>query len=122
MIVDDPPVDEVLLDDPLEDRRIALPVPRTVGIDDGDRAAFADAEAVRLGPQNSALLGETERFQPRLEIVPGREAAILVAALRLRLIATEKDVSPGDRNANTARHNLLGAKPRTHWNTVATLK
>ena len=49
--------DQVLLDDALEDRRIAPAVPRALRIDDGDRPAFADAQAVRLRPQDAALLG-----------------------------------------------------------------
>ena len=63
-IVDDAAADEMFLDDPLEHRRIALPVPRAFGIDDGDRPAFADAQAVRLGAQDAALLGQAELLQP----------------------------------------------------------
>ena len=57
-VVDDAAADEVFLDDPLEHRRIALAVPGAFRIDDGDRAAFADAQAVRLGAQDAALLGQ----------------------------------------------------------------
>ena len=52
----DAAADEMFLDDPLEDRRIALPVPRTFWIHDGDRSAFADAQAVHFRAQNPALL------------------------------------------------------------------
>jgi hypothetical protein len=46
----------MLLDDPLEDRRIALAVPRPFRIDDGDWTAVADAKAIGLGAQDAALL------------------------------------------------------------------
>ena len=62
-LLDDPSDDEMLLDDAFEDRRIAAAVPRAFRIDDGDRAAFADAQAVRLRPQDAALVGETEFLQ-----------------------------------------------------------
>src|SRR4051812_22964063 len=97
----------MFLDDPLEDRRVALPVPGTLGIDDGDRPAFADAQAVRLRAKHAALLRQAECLQARLQIVPRREAAILVAAFRLRLIAAEKDVPPGGGNADAVRNRPL---------------
>ena len=67
-------------------------VPRALGIDDRNRAAFADAEAIGLGAQDAALLGQAELLQAALQELPRREAAILVAAFRLGLIAAEKDV------------------------------
>src|SRR5262245_18683991 len=42
-IGDRPAVDQVLLDDPLEHRRIAGPIPGAVRIDDRDRSALTDA-------------------------------------------------------------------------------
>jgi hypothetical protein len=54
-VLNDASGDEMLLDDPLEDRRIALPVPRALWIHDGDRSAFADAQAVHFGAKNAAL-------------------------------------------------------------------
>ena len=99
--------DEVLLDDALEDGRIAVPVPRALRVDDRDRAAFADAQAVRLRPQNAALLREAELLQPALQVIPRREAALLVAALRLGLIAAEEDVAPAHGDAEAFGDLLL---------------
>src|SRR5437764_14742146 len=90
--------DQVLLDDPLELRRIALAVPRAFGIDDCNRTAFADAQAVGFTAENSALVREAQLPQPRLQKFPRREPAGEVAALRLCLIAAEKDVPPRNRN------------------------
>src|SRR3954462_2654019 len=106
-IFDDLAADEVLLNDPFEDRRIARRVPRAFRIDDGDRTAFADAEAVRFAAQDAALLGQAERLQARLEVVPRGQSAFLVAALRLRLIAAQKDVPLRDRDADALRNRAL---------------
>src|SRR4051794_20716588 len=103
----DAPGDEMLLDDPLEDGRIALRVPRAFGVDDRDRSAFADAQAVGLGAEDAALLRQTELLQPPLEKLPRGEAAVFLAALRVRLIAAEEDVPPRDRHADRLRHGAL---------------
>ena len=50
------PADEMFLNDAVEHGWIALPIPCPFGIDNGDRAAFADSEAVHLAAQDSALL------------------------------------------------------------------
>src|SRR4051794_27736870 len=92
--------DQVLLDDPLEDRRIALAVPRAFRIHDGNRTAFTDAQAIGLGAQDAALFGEPELLKARFQKLPRDEAAMQVAALRLGLIAAEKDVAPGNRNSD----------------------
>src|SRR5205085_2618817 len=47
-VLDDPPADQVLLDDALDVRRRQVAVPRPLRIDDADRAGGADAEAVAL--------------------------------------------------------------------------
>src|SRR5690348_4224951 len=89
--------DQMFLDDPLEDRRIALAVPRAFRIDNGVRSAFADPQAVGLGAENAALLGQTQLFEARLEKLPCDEATMQVAALRLGLIAAQKDVAARDQ-------------------------
>src|SRR4029079_3207818 len=89
-------LEEVLLDDPFEHRRIAFPVPRALGIDDRNRPAFADPQAVGLRAEDAALIGEPQFLEAALQIVPGREPARLVATLRRGLIAAEEDVAPGD--------------------------
>jgi hypothetical protein len=56
-ILNDATSNEMLLDDPFEGRRIALPIPRAFGIDDSDRPAFADSKAVGLAAKDPPLLG-----------------------------------------------------------------
>ena len=90
------------------DRRIAFAVPGAFGIDDRNRAALADAQAVGLGAQDAALLRQPELLQPPLQKVPGRQPAFLVAALRRGLIAAEKDVPPRDRDADRIGDLSLG--------------
>src|SRR5262249_13813146 len=104
---DRPAPDQVLLDDPLEHRRIALGVPRPFGIDDCNWPVFTDTEAVGLRAQDSALVREAELFQSSLEEFPCDKATMQVAALRLRLIAAEKDVAARDRNADALRDLAL---------------
>src|SRR6185436_15351378 len=89
---DDAAADQMFLDDPLENRRVALAVPGAFGVDDGNRPAFTDAQAVRLGSQDATLFGQPKLLEAPLQEVPCRKAAILVAAFRLGLIAAEKDV------------------------------
>jgi hypothetical protein len=47
----------MLLDDPFEDCRIARSIPGAFGIDDRDRTAFADPEAIDFRAKDTALLG-----------------------------------------------------------------
>ena len=98
--------DEVVLDDALEGGRVAFAIPGALGIDDGDWTAFADAQAVGLRPQDAALLRKPQLLEPPLKKVPGRKAAILVAALRRRLIGAEKNVPARHRDADGLRNGL----------------
>src|SRR6185295_12019650 len=93
--------DQMFLHDPLEDRRIALAVPRALRIDDGNRSAFADPQAVGLGAENAAVLGQPQLFEARLQELPCDKAAMQVAALWLGLIAAQKNVAPRDGNTDT---------------------
>ena len=68
----------MFLDDLFEHRRIARRVPHALGIDDGDRSALADAQAVGFRSENAALLGEAELLQPALEEFPRRETALFL--------------------------------------------
>ena len=94
VVVHDPAAYKVLLDNPFQHRRIACAVPGAFGIDDGNRPAFADAEAVRLRAQDPALFGQTHLLEALLQKLPRREPAIALAAFRFRLIAAEKNVPP----------------------------
>src|SRR5438128_1341258 len=106
-LVDDPAADQMFVNDALEHRRIAAPIPRAFGIDDRDRAAFADPEAVHFAAKDAALLRQAELLQASLQEFPRREPAILLAAFRIRLIAAQKDVAPRDGDADRFGHTLL---------------
>ena len=100
-VVDDhATADQMFLNDSLEDGWIARAIPGPFGIDDCDRAAFADAKAIRFRPQDAALLRQAELLQPALEEFPRRQTAFLLAALRVGLIAAEKNVPPRDGHAD----------------------
>src|SRR5436309_12570642 len=107
-VLDDAAADEMLLDDALEHRRIALTVPSAFWVHHRDRSAFADPQAVRLRAQNPALLRQPELFEPSLQEVPRSQPAIFFAALRRRLIAAEEDVPPRHRNADARCDGTLG--------------
>src|SRR5438128_1955489 len=113
MVGDDSAADEMFLNDALENRRIARPVPGTFGIDDGNRSALADPQAIRLGSEDAALLGEAELLQPPLEKIPRGKAAVLLATLRVRLIAAQKDVPPRDADPDALRDCAL--RLISHW-------
>ena len=72
------------------------PRTRRLPVDDGDRPALADPQAIRLRSEDAALLRQFELLQPPLQEVPRGEAAILVTAFWIRLIAAEKDMAPRD--------------------------
>ena len=104
-LVDDAAADQVILNDPLEHRRIAPPIPRAFGIHDGNGTTLADAKAVHLAAQDAALFRQAELSQAAFEELPRYEPALLLAALRGRLIAAEEDVASRDRHADR-RGNL----------------
>ena len=93
----------MLLDDAFEHRRVARAIPRAFGIDDRNRPAFADAQAVRFRAADAARFRKAEFLQPRFQVVPRDERSLLVAALRRRLIGAEKDVTLDDGEAELAR-------------------
>src|SRR6185295_12680145 len=105
--------DKMLLDDPLEHRGIALAIPGAFRIDDRDRPALADSEAVGLGAQHAPLLREAEFLETLLQVVPGGHAALFVTALRRRLVGTEEDVALCLGHADLCRH-LPFAVPVPH--------
>src|SRR5438034_7440873 len=107
LVFDDAAGDEVFLNDALEDRRIAFAIPGALGIHDGDRTAFADAETVRLRAQNSTLLGQAELLETPLQKIPRREPAILLAAFRRGLIAAKKNVATRHRHADRCGDRAL---------------
>jgi hypothetical protein len=62
--------DQMLLNDPLEHRRVTAAIPRPFGIDDGDGAAFANAQTVCLRAQDTTGLRQPELFEPLLQKFP----------------------------------------------------
>ena len=101
VVGDDPPRHEVVVDDALEHRWVALSVPCALRIDDGDRSALANPEAVGLRSKDPALLGQAQLLQPPLEKIPRGQPALLIAAFRCRGVAAKKDMP--SRNGNTNR-------------------
>ena len=97
--------DQVGLDDGLERWRVAPGVPGPLRVDNRDRAALADTQTVRLGAKDPAPLRQPQVLEPAFQELPGGQAPLLVAALRVRLIAAEKDVTAGVRHADR-RGNL----------------
>jgi hypothetical protein len=92
--------DQVLLDDALEHRRIARPIPGTFRVHHGNRSSFADPKTVGFGSEYAALLRQAEFFQPPLQEFPRREAALLVTAFRVGLIAAQKNMAARRRHAD----------------------
>src|SRR5437764_3375831 len=103
-LVNDPSANQMFLDDALEHRGVALSVPCALWIHDRNRTAFANPKAVGLRAQDAALLRQSELPQAALQKVPRRKPALLVAALRVRLIAAEKNVAARDGYPDRFRH------------------
>jgi acetyl esterase/lipase len=99
---------QVFLDNLLQDRRVARTVPGAFRVDDRNRPAFTDAEAVGFRPQDATLLRQPELLQPPFQELPRGKPAFLFTAFRGRLIAAEKDVATGYRHADVFRAPLLG--------------
>lgn len=75
-------VEDVVLEDAFEDGGVGGVVPGVVGVDDGDGAAGADAEAVALGAEDVGGGAVEFKFgEAALEVVPGVFAALGVATV-----------------------------------------
>ena len=98
---------EVLLDDPLQHRRVARAVPGAFRVDDRDRPALANPQAVGLRAEDAAALGELQFAQAPLQVGPSLETAFLLAALRHALVAAEQDVPLCNVDAERRRDSLL---------------
>jgi hypothetical protein len=73
--------------------RSAGVIPGSFGINDGDGAAGANAEAINFAPINERFrTGQIQFFQPLLEKVPRSDCLSQRSALRLGLVGTEEDV------------------------------
>jgi hypothetical protein len=91
--------DEMILNDPFENRWITFAVPGPLRIDYCDRAGVAYSKAIRFRSKDTTTLIKLELLQSFFEVVPGLVGALSIATLILALIATEKDVSPRLRDA-----------------------
>jgi acetyl esterase/lipase len=103
---------QVFLDDLFQDGRVARGVPRAFGVDDRDRPAFANSQAVGLRAQDAALLRQPELLQSAFQELPRRKPAFLLTAFRRGLIATEKNVAAGYGDADAFGAAFLGLR---HW-------
>ena len=83
----------MLIDDAIEVLGIAVAIPYALGVNDGDRTAGADAQAVGLGPLHSTAIGQAEFLESLLQVLPRLERTVFVAALRFALIAAEEDMA-----------------------------
>ena len=101
------PANQVLLDDPFQGRGIALAIPRALWVHHGDRPPFADTQAVRLGAQDAALVGQAELMKAFLEEVPRCDAPLFVTAFRLGLIGAQEDLAAGNRDPDSGGDFLL---------------
>ena len=94
-------------DDAIEHDRIASPVPGALRVDHRDGAALAHPQAVRLGAQDAASLGEAEFLEAAFQESPRLKAPLLVAALGNGLITTEENVPTGDVDADRGGYPAL---------------
>ncbi len=90
----------MLIDDPLEHRRIASSVPGTFRVYDRDRATFANAETIRLRAENATGLGQAQLLEPLLQKFPCFDGSLPVAAFRVGLIGAQEDVATRVRYAD----------------------
>ena len=86
-VLHDVPANQMLLDDPLEYGRITCSIPRTFGIDDGNRAAFADLEAVGLRAKNATLVRQRRATGMPIVIAIFFCASVIYAAFRSQGLA-----------------------------------
>src|SRR5436190_21935854 len=104
----------MFLNDLLQRRRIAAAVPRALRVDDGDRSAFTNSQAIGLRAKYAAALGQSELLQPPLEILPRHQGALALAALRVRLVAAQENVAPRAADAYGVRNRLLPLEVFAH--------
>src|SRR6185436_482902 len=95
--------DQMLLEDALENGRIALSVPDPVGVDHGDGATAADVEAVGAGDVHVPLARQAQLLEPLVQELPGADRPFAAAALGLGRIAAEEDVALDLREVELVR-------------------
>src|SRR5215208_1446762 len=98
---------QMLVNDPFQYGRIAFAVPGALWIHDGDWTTLANAQAVGFRAQDTALFGKFQLLEPPLQKIPCSEAAVLVAAFRVGLVAAQKNMPPRDWHADACRDFTL---------------
>ena len=83
----------MFLDDAFKNLRGAFGIPGSLGIDDGNGAFHADAQAVGLGSHDAAFFAEPQFLESIFEVGPGFNARLFVAAFCDGLIAAEHDMA-----------------------------
>jgi hypothetical protein len=87
-------VNEVFLDDFFQNIGSAGVIPDAFGINDGDGAAQADAEAVGFGAIDQRFgTGELEFLQACFEVIPRSQTGFFGTALWLGLISAKEDMA-----------------------------
>ncbi|MCK7524005.1 MAG: hypothetical protein MZV64_43455 [Ignavibacteriales bacterium] len=85
-------------------------VPGALGVDHGDGPGLAHAQAVRARAQHAAGVRQPELPQPALQVLPGGDGPLAVAALRLGLVAAQEDVAAGGGNADALGRQARGGQ------------
>ena len=84
--------DEMVGENALDVFRSAVLVPNTLGINDGDWSRETDPKAFYFAALDTALLGKTELFEARFEVIPGRYGCFASAARLFRGSNTHEDM------------------------------
>jgi len=56
---------KMLVNDPFKHIRSAVPIPDTVGVDNGDRTLLADLQTICFRPVDAASAGKAQLLQPK---------------------------------------------------------
>jgi hypothetical protein len=114
----DASVEEVFLDDLFEDCGGAGVVPDGFGINDGDGAEGADAEAVGLGTIDQGVgTGEFEFLEALFEVFPGLDGFFPGGALGIGGIGAKENMAPAGLEAEGVDGGL---EFRVHSNRITT--
>ena len=109
-ICHDTALDQVFLDDAFERWWITAPIPRTLRVHDGDRSALTDTQTIRFRAQHASTSGQSQLLEASLQIIPGSQPTIPVAALGVRLIAAQKDMDASRSRRRSSRQRDVGSR------------
>jgi len=84
----------MLLDDPLQNIRLAGMVPNPVWVDDSYRAVCANAEAVGFRAPKMSLSAQVDLFGSPLQVIPRSKSRFSRTAFCSGLICAKKDMAP----------------------------